>query len=58
MMDSNRRKKPSVQHPWPCPICNGRGWVDSDFYTRFGFATDTARVTCKTCEGKGIVTTE
>ena len=39
-----------------CPVCNGRGQVNSRFYNTTLQATSAETlVTCRTCEGKGIV---
>lgn len=53
--------RPLPPHPisWPprwqkCPVCEGRGWTfEGSYYT--GFPNKWFRVTCKSCEGKGIV---
>lgn len=42
------------KRPYKCPICEGRGDLDGDFYTRLGYATDTGRVPCRACDN-GIV---
>jgi DnaJ-class molecular chaperone len=39
--------------PHVCPICDGRGYVPSSFYYTSNTSVNT--VTCKTCNGTGIV---
>lgn len=45
--------------PYKCPVCEGRGTVPIGFYETFSQGTTTATVTydvtCKTCNGTGIV---
>ena len=38
--------------PFICPVCDGCGLVDESLYTSL---PTMERVTCKTCNGKGIV---
>ena len=37
-----------------CPVCEGRGTVPADFYTRTPSTGDNV-VACNTCHGQGIV---
>lgn len=46
---------PIAKRPWRCPICGGCGTVEGNFYTRLGYGTDTNRVECRACYGRGIV---
>ena len=43
--------------PHRCPICNGSGQVDQSLYkpTGHGSIGPQVRVSCRTCDGKGIV---
>ena len=42
--------------PFRCPVCEGRGWMEQSFYTRMVDATAASTpVTCKSCQGRGIV---
>jgi DnaJ-class molecular chaperone len=42
--------------PSICPVCRGRGFVSSEFYANHpGTCTGVWDVTCKACNGKGIV---
>lgn len=42
-----------------CPICDGRGFVHSDFYDRINLSQDSSKTnlttTCRTCNGRGII---
>lgn len=49
---SQRRK------PFVCPVCGGRGFVASGFYSSTGntwVTTTTAPETCRSCQGTGVV---
>ena len=37
-----------------CPVCEGRGTVPADFYTRTPSTGDNV-VACNTCHGRGMV---
>lgn len=41
--------------PYRCPVCEGRGTMPCNFYTRATMAGDTAQVQCKSCNGTGII---
>ena len=49
----------TMQRPFKCPVCNGKGFVAAGFYSA---ATDCYPVltneTCPTCHGQGIVWAE
>ena len=38
-----------------CPVCSGRGFVDSGFYLSAQNLETNFNMTCKSCRGKGIV---
>lgn len=39
-----------------CPVCGGRGFVNSQFYNTLGVTNyNTTFVTCRSCQGTGIV---
>ena len=40
--------------PHRCPVCEGRGTVDSGFYYG-GVADHTAPDTCRSCNGSGVL---
>ena len=37
-----------------CPVCSGRGQVESEFYNN-GVPTTAMYVTCRSCSGSGVV---
>ena len=39
--------------PYACPICGGKGKVDRSFYENP--STDASPMTCRSCQGTGIV---
>ena len=41
--------------PHRCPVCEGRGSLPENFYTRLTIGIGGADVTCKTCEGRGVL---
>jgi DnaJ-class molecular chaperone len=44
--------------PHVCPICDGRGFVNSNFYNLFytdNTVSTSSTETCRTCNGKGII---
>lgn len=41
-----------------CPVCGGCGTVPHDFYNRHGMSTSTARESCRSCLGRGIIVTD
>ncbi len=40
--------------PYRCPVCNGRTTVHNSLYSNN--TTDDSEVLCKTCHGKGYIT--
>jgi hypothetical protein len=38
-----------------CPVCEGRGNVPTDFYSRVGVSTSANAEQCQTCHGAGIL---
>ncbi len=49
--------KPSVKSPHVCPVCGGRGLVNSGFYSgqQYSNSHNTAQEPCKSCNGTGII---
>lgn len=46
------------KRPFVCPICGGRGFVVSGFYSSIGntwVTTSTIPETCRSCQGTGVV---
>jgi len=43
------------QQPYRCPVCEGRGTVESNFYSRATMSSTTDNETCRTCHGAGII---
>ena len=43
-----------TSEPKKCPICEGRGFVSSDFYNP-GTSTTNSTETCRSCFGKGYI---
>jgi len=44
--------------PYCCPVCMGKGFVQSGFYQHIGgcgTASDMTPDQCKSCEGKGFI---
>lgn len=41
--------------PYKCPVCNGTGTVDAEFYQPKGYTTTANYVTCRSCSGKGVL---
>lgn len=41
--------------PFRCPVCEGRGTMLQDFYTRMTVGNGADDVECRTCEGDGII---
>lgn len=41
--------------PYCCPVCEGRGNVPCNFYTRALVVADASPIECKACEGFGII---
>lgn len=41
--------------PYKCPVCEGRGSLPSNFYTRDAGATSTADIQCRSCKGTGVL---
>jgi len=44
--------------PFKCPVCGGNGLVPAGFYntvTGYSTTTSTAPLTCRSCNGTGIV---
>lgn len=41
--------------PCRCPVCDGKGFVPSSFYSVYGNATTGITEICRTCKGQGII---
>ncbi len=41
--------------PHVCPICDGRGYLPSNFYNKSSALYNSAGAKCRTCNGTGIV---
>ena len=40
-----------------CPVCEGCGTVECNFYTKATTVSDLGRVQCRTCGGRGVLRT-
>lgn len=38
-----------------CPVCEGRGHVQADFYGQIGSATNLSPEQCRSCDGRGML---
>lgn len=45
---------PAPRVPHRCPVCEGRGTVPVNFYTRASATTDAGDIACRSCVG-GII---
>jgi len=43
------------RQPHSCPVCGGRGEVLDTLYSPYGTASTAYMVTCRSCNGTGIV---
>ena len=48
---------PVARTPHKCPVCEGRGNVPCNFYTRADTASSAANIVCNSCAGVGIIYT-
>lgn len=46
---------PSLYTIQCCPVCEGRGNVPTNFYSRGTGATSTEPEVCRSCDGKGLL---
>ena len=44
-----------MKKPFKCPVCEGRGLVDSNFYLQSEYSTSLGTIPCRSCDGIGIV---
>ena len=44
-----------MKKPFRCPVCEGRGSVDSNFYLQSAYGSGLETTPCRSCDGTGIV---